>query len=246
MEYPTFEDLTRNETLCSLINSFLSPKSQVRVVWKWKYYGPGVGRFLLELADQENIGGRGVTSRSLSEVESELPGITKRLETKVGKVVFIGNGLSDAPLFLSSRYERGETMYPPFIADALDYRQLMAELLSIEGGLKARGIRSPFYEETSNLRRLLSAVDSGTLVPVNYRFGLGHIPCEIRKASLVVNCHGPPISTLAEQLALIAPAGELYVHLKSYMKEEWLPPGQGFKIKQNYGTSPGFIVRREN
>jgi hypothetical protein len=65
-------------------------------------------------------------------------------------------------------------------------------------------------------------------------------------SSLVINCHGPPISRLDEQLSILDPGGELYFNIQKYKGDLDLPVlKDGFQQTQNIEKGiVGYIIQR--
>lgn len=170
---------------------------------------------------REFIGGLGLTARSLDEVEEEIPTSTKALEHASGRVIFIGNGLSDAPLFLAEKFHGGKIDSPPIIVDMFDYEKLYEDLAEISRRISDMMVPLPFpLEENSvKLGNLIKALRQGDLIAVNYCVGSNSPPEILQGASMIINCHGPATASIEDQLSLLAPGGSLYTTYHNYSPE---------------------------
>lgn len=168
--------------------------------------------------EQKFVGGLGITYRSLFELEMEFSDSERNLgyfDTTVSrilsmmksvglptKIVFIGNGLSPAPLEFIKKYKL-ESQDQVILTDIIGYRALRDQL--IEANLKF-----PLFNlYISILNDLIEAEEKGDVKFVRHFFGNNNpIPEDLKNASLVINCNGPNESSLADQLSLLSPRGE--------------------------------------
>lgn len=169
-----------------------------------------------------NVGGAGITSRSLEQHEFAMPGFTRRLEAEKGKILVLGNGFSALALELGERHARGLLQEKPVIVDMLDYDQARRDLLELGARMAARAVPFPFLAELQTLHGISEFVQRGNLAVVRHYFGVGSseacaLPA-LEEAQLAVNCFGPAPVTLSEQLRTLAPGGELW--LAAYVPEE--------------------------
>ncbi len=165
---------------------------------------------LIRATKEGVLGGCGVTARTIESTEEIMPGIQDRLDMERGKIVFPGNGLSNVPLIISGKYDERIVKAPPVIVDILDYQLLEQELSRVKSELDTAGLGYLLTEHLDKLGALNGAHRAGKLLTVNYFFGKEAVPKELTNANLVVNCMGPPLTSISEQLFLLAPNGELY------------------------------------
>lgn len=253
MKIPHNEDHEFLEFMSTLANEICREKSKVRFFWQQaEPFGQvdfSIGSFMMETIDQEGMGGTGIIGRWLEEIEQYLPGVAKRIETETGKIVFAGNGTSLVPDIVAQRYKLGHCSRPPVIVDTIDYRLLLDDLGKLEQEAEVRRLPFVFFREAFNIERLLALEAASHLAIVRYKIGSGVPPNALKGASLVVNCNGPPLSTLEEQLAMLAPGGALYFNLQSYKGEtnaNLQVPDGNYSVMPNHGVHErGYIITRE-
>jgi hypothetical protein len=202
----------------------------------------------LNFKGQQGLGGIGITKRLTAEIDSHLPGLSKRLERERGKIVFIGNGVSISPTGIARKYAKKQIDEKPIIVDVFDYFDILDDLNEVNRRFFDSGKESPVHTELISLTELVYQIRKGNLEAVRYFFGSGEekVPETLKDSSLVINCNGPPITTLDEQLTMLKIGGELYANLQPYHGENKYPiVGQDYKLTKNDGSYPGFIIRRE-
>lgn len=190
-------------------------------------------KWLLEAAksqyDLGRVGGLDMSAFNLKEVERYLPGIGRIINEETGKVGFIGNGLSDVPLIVAERYKKREVFKIPVIADMFSFELLHMDMKKMERRYEARGLKFPYEKELGKLARLVEAIEDGYLVAVKYFFGSDALPNTLKNCVLVINRHGPPSSTINEQLQMLSPSGQLYYSSVGYEPGELKVP-KGFRL----------------
>ncbi|MBS3169882.1 hypothetical protein J4210_05340 [Candidatus Woesearchaeota archaeon] len=166
------------------------------------------------------VGGIGITSRRLATLEEDLPGSRRLLAEAAGKVVFLGNGFSSAPIYLSSRHEKRELTSPPIIVDLFNYHLACQDYARLKAAFEQNRRQFPQKLEwpLSNLLSITKAIDAGHLTAVEYLVGSGNPPEEIRDASLVINCFGPNRYSLEEQCQILAPGGILHTYFGTFKR----------------------------
>ncbi|MFC1609902.1 hypothetical protein ACFL6C_03000 [Myxococcota bacterium] len=158
---------------------------------------------------RDALGGIGATGRTLEEMEKDIPGLKNRLAQEQGKIVFLGNGLSPAPLEAVQAFKSGRLQTPPVILDVIDYAAVAEDLAQLKKALEAKGIDFPFDEELEAAREITLAEAEGDLVVVQCLLGQDPVPEQAKDASLVINSHGPGLDTLPEQVSLLRDGGDL-------------------------------------
>ncbi|HET8670123.1 MAG TPA: hypothetical protein VFM05_05685, partial [Candidatus Saccharimonadales bacterium] len=225
-----------------VVNSF-KPVSQVSFTWTddivlLRYKRPGDTD---AIRHSKGIGGAGITHRQLSRLEQEIPGIQEVLMSTAGKVVFLGNGLSTAPLELLEL--RRDNAPEIVLVDAIDYRLLQTDLHRLQASFDAALIESPPSLRNALVRcnLIVKAESEGRLRIVSHIIGDPGLPPEARDADIAVNVYGPPLTTIDEQLLTVKPEGKLYI---SGGMRPWPIGGTVFPISPS--RDDGFIiVRRE-
>ncbi|MBN2015448.1 hypothetical protein JW766_01310 [Candidatus Dojkabacteria bacterium] len=166
--------------------------------------------------------------------ETEFPGILERIERERGKILFLGNGLSDIPLIPAALLSKGILDQPATIVDVFDYMLLKDDIYAVYELLKGNGpIPQNLWYILNKTVFLCNAISLGRLKVIQYCFGTSNIPAELLNSNLVVNLWGPPITTLHEQLALLTVGGELYLkgietrHLVLSAEFEFTPLAKG-------------------
>jgi len=163
-----------------------------------------------ELKSSKGIGGIGITARTIEEIEKEIPGITSRLYSEKGKVAFIGNGFSNVPVEYSLKHD-SRLEDTPIIVDMFDYEKAYMDLKRLSVEIAHTDIDKKFINH--NLicaKEIFKAIQREYIRSVTYFFGDKKPPSVLKNCSLVVNCFGPPISTLDEQLDMLMVGGKLY------------------------------------
>lgn len=223
-----------SDPLAEAVNNF-EATSGVSIVWH-----PGMECFLTFNPSNSDslIGGSGITARTGEEVEDLLPGITDSVLRANGKVDILGNGLSTAPLdFLKTAHARGQQLQLTLV-DCFDYRLLRHDLTAFQSLLASYGQHEAGLDfQLSQCVKLCDALDAGELTALVHKMGSGPLPDQLLGAALVLNCHGPNMSTLDEQLACLAPGGRLYISTASGADVQTLESGiiqQEFSGNQFY------------
>lgn len=162
------------------------------------------------LSGLENLmGGYGVLGRTIDEMNMIIPGISDRLIREEGKIVFLGNGLSDAAYWLGSKKRT------IVVVDMFDYRVLAEDFMRFERYLVEIGIGAPklFGLFSSRLKRLVRGIEEGRIFFEQHLLGsTGRLPVSLLESSMVVNLFGPSMATLALQLGMLALEGELWTN----------------------------------
>jgi hypothetical protein len=188
----------------------------------------------------EFIGGFGITWRTIAELEEDLPTITESLLKERGKIVFLGNGFSDVPLLVAKRYQAGLVKVPPVVVDIFDYNLVLEDFEIIKDGFLSKNISSPrpMAECHAKVSRLVKAANQGDLQLIRYYVGSGNVPDQIKEASLLINCFGPNIRSIKEQLSMLGKDGELCT---SYKLFESIP--QTLKVEIESPNLLGFTTK---
>jgi len=167
---------------------------------------------------REFTGGYGITKRSIDVLQQELPGVEQMLAKAQGKILFLGNGLSEVPLIISSRYGKGKFREPPIIVDMFNYFLLDRDLELLSETIKQKGLPplDRLVQSKQSTARLCEAIQKGSLKAVNYYFGQGNPPDSLVGAQLIINSYGPPSNTMGEQIGLLKIGGQLYTTYDKY------------------------------
>lgn len=160
------------------------------------------------------LGGTGITGRDIEQLEEYIPTVTQRLKDERGKIVFLGNGVSDVPLIAAINHANGLLTAEPVVVDIFDYELLLDDFNMISLQCTNQGITIPsgFSEHHLKLQALVTAAQQGNLKFINYYVGSGTPPQEIHNADLIINCMGPGRQTGTEQFSLLRIGGELYTN----------------------------------
>ncbi len=167
-----------------------------------------------EFKKLDGIGGVGIHNRNLQDIETSNPSIYHNLngalEKETGKIVILGNGFSNIPVCLASRYQQGLLETPPIVVDLFDYKLAFKDILYVNSLMEERGY---FFKILRTIRQDLSdicdAINMDELRTISYFVGEGNPPTEIRNASLLINIFGPPKTTYSEQYSLLQEMGIL-------------------------------------
>lgn len=157
------------------------------------------------------IGGEGMLSRSILELEDVFPRLRDRLDSEPGKIVIAGHGLNvELTEYLAARNRPGAPI--PVLADAVDYIGLIGDLEALRDSNPEIDFR-PHEEALLRARRIVEIADGGAVQLEQYRFGARKPPESILGASFVINCCGPVsvADGLLDQLEILAPDGELLI-----------------------------------
>jgi hypothetical protein len=130
---------------------------------------------------------------------------------EVGKIIFLGNGLSTAPLEILN--QRDPSDQPEMVLlDAIDYRLVQADLLRLKESFDNNLVEAPadLTECLDKCNAIVSAADEGRLSLVSHVVGEDELPEEAKNADVAVNVFGPPISTIDAQIDCLKPSGQLY------------------------------------
>lgn len=162
----------------------------------------------------EFVGGAGITYRSIDEIEIIIPTVTKRFLRETGKIIFLGNGLSNVPLTAAERHSEGELKKIPVIVDLFDYESLQKDFENIMENCRRNNCVLPLHLQPDYeiARAINQACQEGHLKTVVYYVGSGKIPVDLKSASLIINCMGPNFNSINEQISMLAIGGELYTH----------------------------------
>jgi hypothetical protein len=158
---------------------------------------------------RENIGGLGITNRSLQETYDAVPPLKDLLATEHGKVLVLGSGFSELPLELAKMYKNGQLTERPVIVDLFDYRYAYNDLVKLKGLFQDAKISFPFDTSLAYLDNIAKALDEESLSAVRYKIGDNRLFFLLQNASLAINVAGPPLSTMNEQLATLKVGGKL-------------------------------------
>jgi hypothetical protein len=162
---------------------------------------------------RENIGGFGITTRNLLELETVIPGITQELLSEKGRIVFIGNGLSTAPVEILQKMDPN-TAPEIVLVDLFEYSALYQDLLRLRNLFQENGIPWPgdLDDYLAKATALVGPITRGKVKTIRYVFGDGNPPEQIREADLMVNSYGPPKSTMCEQIHCLKRGGRLFTY----------------------------------
>lgn len=162
----------------------------------------------------EFVGGDGITYRSIDEIERMIPTVSKRFLRETGKIIFLGNGLSNVPLITAERHLRGKLKEIPVIVDLFDYESLQKDYENIMENCRRNNCVLPLHLQPDYeiARAINQACQEGHLKTVVYYVGSGKIPVDLKGASLAINCMGPNFNSINEQISMLAIGGELYTH----------------------------------
>lgn len=239
------------------IAGFLALKTNTAYLALQKKLAAGKFRQLIEndmdfkqSQKHKGVGGIGVTSRGPEELEKEIPWANEILSLETGKIAFLGNGFSSVPLIYAKKYEEGKLSHPPIILDCFDYTLAREDFISFKIHCEQYDLPlDPRYARCfDNLFELCSEIQNKNLIPVNYFFGQNDVPRILEGTELAVNCHGPPASSLDEQLSILRVGGELCTN-------NWLTKDIIKTIEPNFliydikdwrtGTIMANIIRRQ-
>lgn len=185
-----------------------TPQSGVR--FKIESLGRKVSLSPPGTAVSSHVGGIGITSRSFEKVKKLLPSLSHALYHEYGKIIVLGNGLSDFALTLAKFHELGYLREEPIIVDLFDYEKLFQDFLEIAKlFVEAQLPLAPFMPDFHTLFQIKKARENHNLQAVVHEVGRDNPPACIQDAPLIVNCFGPPEHTLAQQAKLLAPGGML-------------------------------------
>jgi len=177
---------------------------------------------------KENIGGSGITARSLEGVEEECPGLENALNTETGKVVVLGAGFSPLADRLAAMRVAEQVQETPVLVDLYNYDAAYNDLVALHRFIPPG---TPAFEKlehfTEHMKTIVAAIHAGHLKVVTYLVGSGNVPDELRNASLIINMYGPRGNTLSDQLAMLAPGGRL---MTNYNLDS-IPISEGFALK---------------
>jgi len=178
-----------------------------------------------EWKSKENIGGFGITARGLDELEEVIPGVSEELLSQQGKIVFVGNGLSTAPVEILQKL--GTSAAPEIVlVDLFDYGALHQDLKRLKEQFDQKGVQWPndLNDKLIKSAALVEQIKLGKVKTVKYILGDGNPPEEMRNADLMVNSFGPPEQTLHEQIQCLKVAGRLFTSSRE------LPPTSQAKV----------------
>lgn len=232
-----------------IIKKYNPQESGVRFCYQQNTIMKTAGSFNLYPPEITHIGGIGITDRHIEEIELSIPGTIKQLEehnhdsyNSKGKIAFLGNGLSIAPLSIASAKK------PPIIVDVFDYAQLQYDLEEITSGFKKHHMPNIFFEELSAIHAINTGISQNKIKSVRHIFGTTPVPRMLCDIALAINCHGPPATTLYEQLEILAPGGRLHYALQHYNREPFpivQSPYQLIVNSTNLHTQSAIIMREQ-
>lgn len=152
-----------------------------------------MGRFNIIYADTTRpMSGVGVTARDFFDICGKMDGLLERIKGTDGKIAFVGNGFSNAPL-ITQQYTKSEI----YTIDAIDYHQAY-------NSLKKFGSR--YFIQL----KVIEALFHKTKV-IQYYFGDKNPP--VYNLDLIVNSYGP-VTGFDEQLSMLKPCGEIFTNYK--------------------------------
>ena len=165
--------------------------------------------------ERRGLGGLGITDRTLKDIYRDLQGAEPYLNNAQGKVVFIGNGFSIAPLELSENDKEGR-ISDIIVSDIFDYQTVLQDVIRLKQAFANKKLKTPETIDNlgTTLETLVSAIQTRRIKFVKHIFGRDSLPEELKGARLVVNSYGPPAVTVSEQLDMLAPEGVLVTYLK--------------------------------
>ncbi len=198
------------------INSQFRPKSDV--VFTMLYNANEI-TIDFSVAYKRGLGGLGITRRPFEEIEHALPGITNRYKQEHGKIGILGNGFSEAALDLASLHRNGFVKDAPVVVDIFSYTMAHGDLIRLARMFEERDLWFPCHTELETVGMIDKATQQENLRTISYFVGSGSIPCALNNFDLLINSHGPPLSTLDEQVSMLAAGGELYVNLQPYHRD---------------------------
>jgi hypothetical protein len=141
-----------------------------------------------------------------------MPGFAARLAGERNKIAILGNGLSNLGVGLAERHACGTLHDVPVAVDLIDYDLVLKDLQALSDRITSAGLRFPFAADLNTVEAMLQWRAQGHLEIVKHCFGRDPQKSDkMSGASLAINSFGPPFSTLAEQLNLLARGGELWL-----------------------------------
>lgn len=201
----------------------------------------------LNAGESTHIGGIGVTSRFVEDNDKDTPGLLDLLKCTNGKIIFLGNGLSDYPLETAERHKAGELLDVPIVVDVFDYREMHREIESLIEILRQNSIAPPplLLKKYERLTQMIKMAEDGHLKFVQHIIGHNQTFPEILNCDLAVNAFGPSINCLQQQLELLNLGGKLCIyHLEApSLLHENIPDG----FERSYivdNDSSQFIFRK--
>ncbi len=168
-------------------------------------------------AKNPTVGGLGITTRSIEEINRLMPYVADELLQEKGKILFLGNGLSCAPLSVAENNPTATII----INDIFDYILIQQDLHNISKGLRHNELIDIFAAERHAVKAINAYIRTGQIHCCNYQFGKNNLPEELLDARLAINCHGPPFSTLDEQLQTLTIGGKLFRTRQQYNEESY-------------------------
>ncbi len=203
---------------CLELHNIFQPESEVQFSFTQKG-----GRIVVFLevppipGSEQTRGGIGITSRSSPNIGSYvLPGLQSRLQLERGKVGMLGNGMSSLALEIAKEYEDGTLQEVPVLIDLFDYVALHSDLRRLHLTFNKLGLCFPLYSALNTVRDIATSINEEKLKLVKYCVGSGNPPPEAGDCNLLINSHGPPLSSLDEQVSFLVPGGDLYANLQFY------------------------------
>ena len=173
---------------------------------------------LKEARDYKKREGVGNIYIGSGNLEILIPGITDRINQEKGKIVFLENGLSEAPVSMALKYEKGELIEEPVIVDIFGYIELLEDLYYLGYECSQHDIPFPYLKQLNQTSNICKQITNGNLLAVNHFVNQKNIPRELKNASLLINS-SLPASTLEKQLLMLAPGGQLYTYQKDVVTD---------------------------
>lgn len=158
--------------------------------------------------DNVPVGGRGVTRRNWQQLESNFDQTLNERISVADSIIFFGNGLSLVPLDIKQRFPEKRVS----IVDMVDFSELANFYLNNSDLINSVIKSYPEYASDllsffKNALELVEAEKRGEIRIFHHSLGASHI--DMGMYDLGINCYGPPIDTLDEQLMSIAPNGSI-------------------------------------
>ena len=180
-----------------------------------------------------HLGGKGITTRTLNDISDVLPGVQKRIQRERGKIGILGNGFSEAAIDLAIQYQQGQFSSPPQVVDLFDYYEAFDDFRQLYHLCSRLHIWFCGKNILDTLQQICYYIEEGALEQVMYTVGSGNTPNTLQQFNLLINSHGPPLSTLSEQISMLAVGGHLYANLQWYHQDPIPFTNDRFQVKDN-------------